>query len=372
MKIYGTIEKAEEQDDGTIKVYGYASTESVDSDGETVTADAMKAALPDYLKWGAVREMHDKKAAGTAIEADVQDDGRTWFGAHVVDSEAVKKVKAGVYKGFSIGGKVKGRDSVNKSVITSIDLIEVSLVDRPANPEAVFTMYKAEVVADEPLKKSMWNVSHFAELLSGLACVAGCAEAEKQWDEGSETLPSALRDWIAQGVDIFGSMAAEEGAKLIAELREYAGELPDVEDIEMAQQTDDLNKAGAKFSKATQKQLAELQAMLKMCDEHLSKMEYNGESMDDGESEKAQHVEDLQKYFDSKLAEATDALKSENESLRKRVAELEALPQPPKAVLHVVEKSQSGTKADEFVVKNDKGGIDEVASMIKSVQCGRI
>jgi hypothetical protein len=40
----------------------------------------------------------------TAIEAEAQDDGRTWFGAHIVDSEAVKKVKAKIYNGFSIGG----------------------------------------------------------------------------------------------------------------------------------------------------------------------------------------------------------------------------------------------------------------------------
>ena len=134
-KLYADLSKVEEQDDGTIKVWGYASTAAVDSDGETVTADAMKAALPGYMKWGAVREMHQAKAAGSAIEAEVQDDGRTWFGAHVVDSEAVKKVKAGVYKGFSIGGKVTSRDEMAKTTITGINLVEVSLVDRPANPE---------------------------------------------------------------------------------------------------------------------------------------------------------------------------------------------------------------------------------------------
>ena len=136
---YAKIEKTEKLDDGTLKVWGYASSEAVDSDGETITSDAMKAALPDYMKFGAVREMHQNKAAGTAIEAEVQEDGRTWFGALVVDSEAVKKVETGTYKGFSIGGKATARDPLNKTVITGLDLIEVSLVDRPANPEAVFT-----------------------------------------------------------------------------------------------------------------------------------------------------------------------------------------------------------------------------------------
>lgn len=133
MRLYAAIEKTEAQDDGTIKVWGYASTEATDSDGEIITAEAMKAAIPEYMRFGAVREMHDaKKAAGTAIEAEVHDDGRTWFGAHVVDPIAVKKVEASVYKGFSIGGKVTGRDKVNKNTITGLNLIEVSLVDRPA------------------------------------------------------------------------------------------------------------------------------------------------------------------------------------------------------------------------------------------------
>ena len=144
MRLYGSISKTEELSDGTIKVWGYASTEATDSDGETITADAMKAALPDYMKFGAVREMHQKSAAGTAIEASVEADGKTFFGAHIVDPVAVTKVRAGVYKGFSIGGSVTGRDDLNKSLITGIKLVEVSLVDRPANPEAVFTCQAAQ------------------------------------------------------------------------------------------------------------------------------------------------------------------------------------------------------------------------------------
>jgi phage head maturation protease len=158
MKLYAEISKTEEHNDGTIKVWGYASTGAVDSDGETITPEAMKAALPDYMRFGAVREMHQSKAAGTAIEANVEDDGKTWFGAHIVDSEACKKVKLGVYKGFSIGGKVTARDDLNKAIIKGIKLIEISLVDRPANPEAVMTMFKAERTAED-------DVSELAALL---------------------------------------------------------------------------------------------------------------------------------------------------------------------------------------------------------------
>lgn len=142
MRLYATIEKVAKRQDNTVDVVGFASSESLDSAGEIITANAMRNALPDYMKFANVREMHDAtKAAGTATDAAVQADGKTYFAVHVVDPIAVLKVENGVYKGFSIAGRVLERQG-NK--ITQLQLIEVSLVDRPANPDAVFTCYKCD------------------------------------------------------------------------------------------------------------------------------------------------------------------------------------------------------------------------------------
>jgi hypothetical protein len=149
VRLYGALSKVEEQADGAIVVVGTASSGARDEQGEVITPDAMKAALPDYLKWGAIREMHQPHAAGTALGAEVQDDGRTLIEAHIVDPEAVRKVKARVYKGFSVGGKVLARDPQDRSVITKIRLSEISLVDRPCNPEAAIDLWKAEQGGDE-------------------------------------------------------------------------------------------------------------------------------------------------------------------------------------------------------------------------------
>lgn len=144
MRLYGELRKIERQDDGTIIVTGIASTAAVDDSGETVTVAAMRAALPDYMKFGAVREMHGLSAAGTALTASVDDQGSTHLTAHVVDPLAVLKVQTGVYKGLSIGGKVLARDPLDKTIITKLRLNEISLVDRPCNPEAVIGMWKAD------------------------------------------------------------------------------------------------------------------------------------------------------------------------------------------------------------------------------------
>lgn len=147
MKVYLPISKVEEKDDGTLIVAGIASTESIDVQGETVTADAMKAALPDFFKYGTgnLREMHQPQAAGTVDKASIED-GTTYIECTVVDPIAVKKVQTGVYKGFSIGGKAMKKTD---GIISQLRLSEISLVDRPANPDAVITMWKADAEQEE-------------------------------------------------------------------------------------------------------------------------------------------------------------------------------------------------------------------------------
>lgn len=142
--LWAPFSKVEEQDDGTLKVFGVASSESRDSDGEIIKAEAVRRALPDYLEYGNVREMHQPIAAGVALEASVDADGVTNFGAHIVDPSSVKKVQTGVLKGFSLGGKVTKRSKTDKSVVEGITLTEISLVDRPANPDARITLAKAD------------------------------------------------------------------------------------------------------------------------------------------------------------------------------------------------------------------------------------
>ncbi|MGH7102650.1 MAG: DUF6582 domain-containing protein [Acetobacteraceae bacterium] len=126
-------------------VFGYASTPTRDLDGEVIELDAIKDALPDYMAWRNIREMHQPSAVGVTKEANVDDKG-LYIGAKIVDDDAWKKVIEEVYKGFSIGGDVTRRDG---ATITGLDLIEISLVDRPANPDCRIDVVKAAGAARE-------------------------------------------------------------------------------------------------------------------------------------------------------------------------------------------------------------------------------
>jgi hypothetical protein len=144
MSLYAAIEKITHEDDGTIKVYGIASSESRDNDGEVIKADAIRGAIPEYMRFPAIREMHKLDAAGRALEVDCGEDGFTRVVAHIVDPAAVNKVKAKVYNGFSIGGRALERDLQDRKTITKMSMHEISLVDRPCNPDAVFDLWKAD------------------------------------------------------------------------------------------------------------------------------------------------------------------------------------------------------------------------------------
>jgi HK97 family phage prohead protease len=138
MRFYWPIAKVDAEQR---MVWGYASTEAEDDQGETVTREALAAALDDYMRFANIREMHQPSAVGVATEAAVDDKG-LYLGAKIVDNDAWQKVAEGVYKGFSIGGKVTARDSADRRLITALRLTEISVVDRPANPEAVFDCWK--------------------------------------------------------------------------------------------------------------------------------------------------------------------------------------------------------------------------------------
>lgn len=332
-KLYAEIAKMEAQDDGTVKVWGYASSEAVDSDGEIIAAEAMKAAIPDYMKFGAVREMHGSNAAGTAIEINVEDDGRTFFGAHIVDPVAVTKVKTGVYKGFSIGGSVTARDELNKSQITGLKLTEISLVDRPANPDAVFTCFKADKPkADEE---------------------AGKDEDDKPSDKSAEDKVDKPKD---------------------------GDKKPEAEDKDDKEDKEDDKEDEAEKSESvnlSESEIAILKAVLAKAEKQEAVTKADG-PVDEAVS-KSDKSDDLAKAeMADELAKAQDALKKSNDALAKAQAEIESLKKqaaPPKGSTKAISKAEDNGEDPlngfQPIVKND-GSLDDVATLIKAKQTGRL
>lgn len=440
------LHKAEEQADGTMLVTGIASSEAVDSDGEVISAEAVKAALPDFFKYGtgALREMHQAIAAGTVDKAEVTD-GVTYIEATVVDPVSITKLKHGVFKGFSIGGRATQHDKVNKKLITGLRLTEVSLVDRPANPDAVIQMYKAEGlegeevtqkaeataletaavnsiadmlnkgtvkasdllkavsvigVADahaalmkacgdaglvegglavefvkdlaterdtlkaqvaglqkvpekvllkgELLTKGMYGLRTFADLLQQVAWLTQDTAWEANVEGDSSKLPQQLRDWLAQGANIFSAMSKEEVDELVASVT------PPAATIVAAEQTGDLSKAAASDSTAATATPAVVDPP---AEDPVAKALAANTAL----------AADLRKALG-----AIDSLRTDLTKANERIAEIEKQPLPGKALLKAIGKgadiaSPESTNQDVEPVRKADGTVDDAATAMKAV-----
>jgi len=144
--IYAGIVKMDENADGTLTVYGKATDDSLDIDQQICDAVWLDKAMPEwFMTGGNIREQHSNIAAGVAEEYEKKSDGH-YITALVVDPVSVKKVKSRVLKGFSIGIKsprvVRDQKAVNGRIVDG-QIVEVSLVDRPANPNAKLILAKS-------------------------------------------------------------------------------------------------------------------------------------------------------------------------------------------------------------------------------------
>ena len=130
-------------------VSGFATLDNVDQTGDVVTAEASVKAFENFR--GNIREMHGSLAVGKMIsfKPETYYDEKTkkfYNGVYVTTyiskgaQDTWEKCLDGTLSGFSIGGKIKQSDNeVNKAsgetirFIKEYDLVELSIVDSPAN-----------------------------------------------------------------------------------------------------------------------------------------------------------------------------------------------------------------------------------------------
>lgn len=138
------VEAKYQRDGVRFIVFGVATSEALDSYGTIFSMEATRKAVKEYEQWRNLRASHDNKAIGTVPIIELTDD-KMYIGAEIVDAEEIEKWEKGVYKGFSIAvnpiqEEYATRNGYPITVITDYQLVEISCVDRPSNPEAVATI----------------------------------------------------------------------------------------------------------------------------------------------------------------------------------------------------------------------------------------
>ena len=191
-------------------VSGFATLDNVDQTGDVVTAEASLKAFEGFR--GNLREMHNSTAVGKVVsfkpETFYDAATKEFYNGVYVDAYISKgaqdtweKVLDGTLSGFSIGGKINESDNeVNKAngktvrFIKDYDLIELSIVDSPANElcnvlsiqkvngQLVFKGIAAEVVTE--------NIFYCEESNSVFI------STEKTYDSPVSGKPAQLIGWV--------------------------------------------------------------------------------------------------------------------------------------------------------------------------------
>lgn len=363
----------------TRMVYGYASTEAMDGQGEIVSKDALANALPAYMKFANIREMHQPSAVGVAKQATLDEKG-LYLAVKVVADDAWNKVKEGVYKGFSIGGKTITKVD---DTITELRLSEISLVDRPANPEAVIEVWKAEGI-----DASIRAIDELAKLLD-----AGAIKPEQllAFAKTQETIQSVME--ITKG-EINGTIENTPNQILHRDSLVVIGTPPEIvtasgdaaakdltaselegansadiasvatHDDGKAEETGNLVKAGMEFSA---KNMVKVQDLHDMCCSMGAKCQKDDMAMADKNADLSKVDGVLNKL--TELESVITKMTADNDALKEIVERMNKLPAPSKAHLRAFNKADDSFDGEAPAPKVLDGGgnVNEAASLIKMI-----
>ena len=143
------IEKMETDENGDLVIFGKISDAGLDSDQQIVDPSWMSGAAKRWLSTGGnLRVNHNpqRDPAGIGLEVSTDEGGATWTRGLVVEPVAKQLVSKGCLRSFSVG---IARPTIQRDIaakggrITDGELVEVSLVDRPANARCTFQLVKS-------------------------------------------------------------------------------------------------------------------------------------------------------------------------------------------------------------------------------------
>lgn len=221
------VEEIKEAEDRTFEVI--ASTEGQDRDGEVVMQDGMS--IENYLKNPVILFAHDywSLPIGKATHVEKRD-GKTIIRGVFASAEAnpvAEKVyrlyKEGILTAVSIGFIPK-RYEGNR--ITECELLELSFVPVPANPEALSLMNWAKELVGMAKEAKMTSELAFAvksALNAGIKVADAYAEVKEEAENGSQE-GEEVKDDTKTPTDSEKALEAKLDA-VMAEMKEMRGEV---------------------------------------------------------------------------------------------------------------------------------------------------
>ena len=144
-----TFKSVEANEDGSVNIKGYASTNDTDRAGDVIDKEAWeKGGLDNFGNYPIILFNHDyNRPIGRATGLETDDRGLK-LTANISKSagDVTNLVKEGILRAFSVGFRVKDADYIEETdglKISDAELFEISVVSVPANQAATFSVAKS-------------------------------------------------------------------------------------------------------------------------------------------------------------------------------------------------------------------------------------
>lgn len=236
---FSDVEKGE--NDGPIKIKGYANTVAKDRVGDVIEASAWtKGGMDDYLKNPIILGYHDRRnPIGKMVDYQVDAYGLE-ITAQISKTAGniYDLIKEGILKAFSVGIRVKDADYNSETeiyVIKDLELHEVSVVSIPANQDSLFEISKcfdSEKDYDDFRAKFNKSINTPEK------------EEEEIMPTELEKLTAQLRAESAENADKAATKAAQEVMAQL-EAKEKAAREAELEEARKEAEKEELIRVGA-------------------------------------------------------------------------------------------------------------------------------
>ena len=380
-------------------VSGFATLDNVDKQNDIVTAEASMKAFSKFR--GNIREMHQPSAVGKMVsfKEDKYFDPETkkfysgvYVSAYVSKGaqDTWEKVLDGTYTGFSIGGRMNKWDDaydekadIQIRVIKEYDLVELSLVDSPANQFAsILSVQKVDGVdvvkgeaMDTELENVFWDSDNGLVMLSEEDTVVSPTSGSPMQNIGFvEKSDADKKDLIKFLVDSAKGIGTEI-TKEVSPMTDETTELVDVVD-EVVEKSDEVAPeadAAAESEVAIETKADEEVEVEKAADAEAEVEVEKAETTEEAESvEKADEVVEEAAEVSKSDDVAVDAVAEIKDTITSAFSDLAETVKSLHAEVDALKKSITGVSEEVSAAKQDlseaKGQFDEFGKRVDAVE----
>ena len=361
-------------------VSGFATMDNLDKQNDIVTSEASMSAFSRFR--GNIREMHQPSAVGKMVnfKEDKYFDPETkkfysgvYVSAYISKGapDTWEKVMDGTYTGFSIGGKMlKWDDAYDEDIDTKVriikdyDLVELSLVDNPANQFAnILSIEKVDgvdvvkgEVSETVLENVFWDSSSGLVLLSEEDAVSSPTTGEPMQNIGFvEKSDTDKTDVIKFLVD---SAKGINTSKMTKEVSPMTDETTNLEEVveksdEVAPEADATESDIEKSADSKEKMEEEDKKMVDEEEDEDEKAKKADSNYGDEEDEKRKKSEKPEEVSKSDEAIVTETVADIKNTLTSAFSDLAETIKSLNEQVSELKKSMNGITEDVTAAKQD-------------------